>query len=137
MASPSAELQALIYDRLVADSDVGSFIGDRIYDGVPEDEVFPYASFGPTDWTPDDADCIPGIRETIQIDVWSRSNRRLRHAKNIADAIAVALHGYRGELPTHALHSLDLEAVQVMPDPDGETAHAVVVLTALIERVTE
>lgn len=134
MPSPSAELQAMIYARLVADADVDGWVGDRIYDGVPEGDEFPYISFGPTDWSiEDDEGCVTGLRETIQIDVWSRSNRRLVEAKNIAWAVAMALNNYRGELETHELKSLMVEPSQVMPDEDGETAHAVVFVTALID----
>lgn len=134
MPSPSAELQAMIYARLLADADVDGWVDDRIYDGVPEDADFPYISFGPTDWQiEDDEGCITSLRETIQIDVWSRSNRRGVEAKNIGWAVAMSLNNYRGELETHVLKSLLVEPSHFEPDPDGETAHFVVVVTALID----
>lgn len=133
MASPSVELQTLIFERLLADAAVAALVADRVYDGVPEDVAFPYLSFGPSDWTPDDADCIEGRRETVQIDVWTRDSRRLWKAKEIADAVAAALHSYDGAMPTHALSEMEVVQVQVFPDEDGETAHAVVIIEALIE----
>lgn len=133
MASPSVELQTLIFERLTTDPTVTALIGNRVHDGLPEDEVFPFVSFGPSDWSPEDADCIAGRRETIQLDVWTRDNRRLWKAKEIADAVAGSLHSFDGELPTHALSDMEVTRVQVMPDPDGRTAHATVTLEAHVE----
>jgi len=133
MASPSVELQTLIFDALVADADVGALVGDRIYDGVPEEPTFPYLSFGPSDWSEENADCITARREAVQIDCWTRDSRRLWKVKEIADAVYAALHLYEGAMPTHALAQMEVTRVQVMPDPDGETAHAVVTVEARVE----
>ena len=133
--SISAALQKLIYDALVADTGVHSYVADKIYDGVPDDAEFPYVSFGPTDWEKDDADCVEGRRETIQIDVWSRDQARLRICKEIVDAVSDALDDFDGDMADpYALAGMDVMRGQVMPDPDGITAHGVLVVQCMTER---
>ncbi len=131
--SPSAELQRAVYDALVADSAVAALVAGRVYDGVPKDAPFPYIVFGPSDWSRDDADCIEGRRETVQIDIWSRDQKRLRIAKEIADAVDEALHKASLVLTDNALVSIEVTRGQVMPDQDGITAHAIVEIEALVE----
>jgi len=133
MASPSIELQKMIYDRLIADPDVSQFVADRVYDGPPPGAEFPYVSFGPSDFTPDDAECIVGREETIQLDVWSNDSGRLNPCKEIADTVKASLHEFAGALTVHALVSLRVTSVRVFLDPDGITAHGVLTVTALVE----
>lgn len=138
-ASPFTELRTLIFERLTTDAAVNAAIGARVYDGVPEDAVLPYITFGQCDWSVenDDEGCTLGLRVTLTLDIWSRNNRKLRPAEDIAFAALLALNNYRGELPTHGLKSLSVEAGQSFPDEDGETAHAALPVTALIDLVTE
>ena len=134
--SASEALQKAIYTALVADFDVASLIGGRVYDGVPDKPVFPYVSFGPTDFAPEDADCITARRETVQIDVWSRDQSRLRLAKVVVDAVYAALHD--ANLPMddpYALAELQVVMGTVRPDPDGITAHGILQFNALVETV--
>ena len=131
--SVSAALQKLAFDTLIADAGVGALVGDRIYDGVPKDAGFPYVSFGPTDVVPDDAECFDARMETVQIDVWPREHARLRVSKAICDAIKAALHDLSGTLEAGALQSCRVTRMQVMPDPDGITAHGIVAVQAMVQ----
>ena len=133
MASPSDELQTAIYAALVADAGVGALVGDAIYDGRPPVLPDKCITFGPSDYVPDDMDCITGRQETVQIDCWWASNRRLKPVKTLADAVKAALH--RAELPlgTHALAFLEVEEVRAFMDADGATGHGVVIVTAMVE----
>lgn len=132
MASPSVELQTAIYNALVADAGVGALAGDRIHDGRPADGPFPCITFGPSDYTIEDRDCIAGRVETLQIDCWAR-DARLRPARDLADAVKAALHLASLSLDVHALALLRVTAVRVFMDRDGITGHGVVTVEAEIE----
>ena len=70
MTSPAMEVQGAIYDTLVADTDFGALAGDRIYDNVPEQAIFPYVMFGSHQQITDDAVCIISTEHFLNIDVW-------------------------------------------------------------------
>lgn len=134
MADPDLELQGAIVAALKGDAGVGALVADRIYDRVPENAAFPYVSYGPTDDTSADADCITGFDIFVQLDVWSRAVG-LPECKRIADAVRVALHDSDLPLPTNALVFLEHRQTRVFRDPDGLTNHAALSFEAFIERV--
>lgn len=131
--SASIDLQTLIFERLVADAGVHALVGDRIFDGMPSDSDYPCITFGPSDYSPDDMECISGRDETIQLDCWAVDHGRKRPAKVIADAVKAALHGYEADAGDSALVNLLVEAVRVILDADGITAHGIVTVTASLE----
>lgn len=133
--SVSAELQKLIYDRLVANTGVHAICADRIYDRVPENASFPYVAFGPSDQVEDDAECITGVVETIQIDCWSRYQGGMKEVKDLADAVRSALHLYSGSFSTNALVEMRIISVRFFRDPDGLSSQAVVSVQAIMEIV--
>ena len=131
--SASNELQALIYDRLVADAGVHAVCGDRIYDNVPRDVDFPNATFGPSDVVEDDAECITGRIETVQLDCWSRQQGRMKEVKSLADAVKAALHEYAGEMTVNALVEMRVTGLRFFKDKDNITAHGVVTVECMVE----
>lgn len=131
--SPSAEFQQLILNTLVSDTAVNALIGDRVYDGAPADRQFPCATFGPTDSYNDVLTCIDARTETVQIDVWSRAEGRLRPCKEICDAIRDALHLADLSMTVNALVQIRIDGLRVFMDADGITAHGVVVVQADLE----
>lgn len=131
--SASNDLQKLIYDRLVADAGVHDIIADRVYDNPVGKDSFPFVSFGPSDVVEDDADCITGRIETIQLDCWSRYQGGFKEVKDLTDAVKKALHHYEGELTTNALVEMTVEAIRHFRDPDGITSHGVVTVQAIVE----
>jgi len=128
-----AATQKLVYGLLVADAGVHAYVADRVYDGVPADPVYPYISFGPSDCVSDDAECIVGRMETMQIDVWSSDQSRMRIAKEICDTVKAALHETTGSLDAGALVLIRVETMRVQPDPDGIMAHGIVPVTLMVE----
>lgn len=133
MASASIELQTAIYERLTAESGVSAIVAGRVYDNVPEGPTFPYISFGPSDYYPDDADDIDGRVETLQIDCWTRAQGKKRPARELADAVKKALHQFEASFATNALVEIVVTSVRVINDPDPLTAHGIVTVTATIE----
>ena len=133
MTSPSVEFQDAVLAALVADAGVGTLAGDRIYDKAPEGAVFPYITFGPSDYVLEDLDCIDLRIESLQLDIWARNEGRLWPARELADAVRKALHLANIGLADHALALVRVEQVRVFLDADGVTAHGVVTLEAEIE----
>ncbi|UWR30434.1 DUF3168 domain-containing protein [Sulfitobacter sp. W002] len=131
--STSIDLQTLIYERLVADARVHALVEDRIFDRVPADADYPCITFGPSDYSPEDMDCIKGRDETLQLDCWAEDHGRLRPAKEIADAVKKALHQFEADAGDSALITMTVEAVRVMRDRDGITGHGIVTVTANLE----
>lgn len=132
--SASRELQGAIYDALVADAGAGALVGDRIYDGVPSNNAFPYVSFGPSQEITDDAECIDGEEHFIQIDVWARDQARMGPCKDICAAVKAALHEVTLNLPSpYALAFIRVTGTRTMLDPDGITAHGIITVQAAVE----
>jgi hypothetical protein len=131
--SASNALQKLIFDLLVADAGIGALVGDKIYDRPSAAVSAPYITFGPSDFVPDDHECIDGRIETVQLDVWSEAQDGKREAKAIVDAIRKCLHDAAGDLDAGALVSMRVGLARVFDDPDGRTTHGVVQIEAEIE----
>jgi hypothetical protein len=131
--SVSVDFQDVILRLLEESAAVQAIVGDRIYDGVPDNAVFPYISFGPSDYNPDDADCIGGREETIQLDCWSRDDGRKWPCKQLVDAVKSAVHEKDAEMTSGALVQMRVTLARVLDDPDRITAHGVVQVTATIE----
>jgi hypothetical protein len=131
--SASADLQKVIFDRLVADAGVHAVAGDRIFDNRPDVAQFPCVTFGPSDVVEDDAECITGRVETIQIDCWARSNGRINAVKPLTDAVKAALHLHQADPAGSELVEMRVIAMRVFMDPDGLTAHGVVTVQAIME----
>ncbi len=131
--SASVELQALIYSTLIADAGVSALVGEKVFDGRPDETQYPCITFGPMDMSPDDMEGISGREETIQIDIWSRDGGRLRPCKEIADAVKSALHLADLSLATNCLVKVEVESMRVFLDRDGLTAHGVISVMADIE----
>ena len=124
----SSDLQRLIVARLKAA--VPSVAG-RVYDGPAETATMPYISIGPSYWSDDDAECIEGRSEVIQIDVWASNRPNKAAAKDATDEIAAALKGWASE--AIAMHPLRIALVRVVDDPAPGVVHGVVQVEAMIE----
>lgn len=134
MAAPANELQAAIYGLLVADPEVSALIDGRVYDRVPKSgDVPPNITFGASDETDADAECIIAADHSIQVDVWSEYQGGARECKEITHAVKRALHHVAIDLPTHALVEIYVSQMRHFRDPDGITTHGVVVVEAMIE----
>lgn len=139
----SLSLQTLLYETLRDDTAVKAIVNGRVYDKVPRASypdgavtaTYPYISFGPTDYQPDDADCIVGGTYSVQLDAWSRANG-FPECKNICDAVKKALH--RRDLnfavaSPDAVVDINVETVRFLRDADGLTSHGIVIVSVMIE----
>jgi hypothetical protein len=129
---PSLSLQKAVVAILKADATMAAIVGGRIYDGVPTDAVMPYVSLGLFQMIPDSGDCLNGGEAIIQLDGWALGPATVQ-AKQLGAAIAYALD--QSELTLEGQHfvSMQVTETQYMRDPDGITAHAVVMLQVWAE----
>ncbi|KRS17531.1 DUF3168 domain-containing protein [Roseovarius indicus] len=133
--SASEEVQNLIQTTLRADAEVGSIVGDRIYDQAPPgtSRIYPDITFGPSDYAPENLQCLTSREETFQLDCWTRDHGRLASCRVLVDAVKDALHNADLSLSTNALVLIQVEQVRVFRDPDGLTGHGVIQVTASVE----
>lgn len=132
MSDPALTLQKAIRDKLLASGDVVALVGQRIYDRVPMDAVYPYISIGPAQTFADDAECIEGFEVFQQIDVWSQKPG-FPEEKEIAGAVRSAIHRIDLSLDGFELIEIEHRVTRHMRDPDGLTSHAAIELRAMVE----
>lgn len=134
MAAPANELQAAIYEILLADTAVNALVDDRVFDRVPKSgDVPPYITFGPSDEVEDEMVCITSAEHSLQIDVWSEKQGGFKECKEITFAVKKALHEIEIDLPTHALVQIRVARRLHLREPDGITSHGVLTIEADIE----
>lgn len=132
MASSSYDLVLYARDRLLKDAPVAALVADKVWYRAPEDAVYPYIAGFETDGLRDDAQCLDGLNVTLQIHVWTLGGiDPLQTAREIAHAVAEALHHADMPLPSGNLLTLNHRGEQVFYDRDGLTGHAVVEFRAL------
>jgi len=127
------ELQRLFYTTLTGNAAIMA-IANNVYDHVPTSPYgskTAYISFGGYDASPDDADCIDGIRATLQVDIWSRTPGTVE-CKTLTDLVRKALNHQSLALSEHALVDTRVEIWRVIPNP-GSDHHGVVQVSVLIE----
>lgn len=127
------ELQRLLYATLSGDAAIMAVAGG-VYDHVPAlpyKAKTAYISFGPSDASEDEAECINGVRITQQIDIWSNA-QGVVECKALTDLVRRKLHQASLTLSDNALAGLYVEIWRVIPNPGGEH-HGVVQITAMVE----
>lgn len=134
---PTYELAAAIVARLKADAAVSGFVGGRVYDRPPAGAIAsPYISFGPSDATTDDAECIDGLEISMQIDCWSWGSGEAfssAEVRKIAGAVRASLHDAEFELAQNALVTIRHRITRYQRESDGATNRAIITITAFVE----
>ena len=115
-----------LYAALGADVVLAELVGPRIYDRVPDPATFPYLRISEVDAVDRSTGCHVIDEVTATIHAFSRKPG-LVEAKAIARAVRNAVGG------GFAIEGFDLKArgrpaLRAFTDPDGLTAHAVIVL---------
>ena len=126
----SSDLQRMVVSRLKAA--VPSVAG-RVYDGPSETAQMPFISIGPSYFTPDDAECIRGRSETLQVDIWGSSKPNRAAVKDAVDQVYDALHGF-DDTATLTMSPLRVSLVRVMDDVQQGIIHGIVQVEAMVER---
>lgn len=129
MSDPSLELQEAIVGALKAYSP--AIVEGRIYDDVRPDAVFPYISLGECQVLPDKAGCIDGAEVYPQIDVWSQAVG-FPETKGITKLVLAALDDQALTVEDFNLVLLEMQSVNYLRDPDGQTLHAAITFHAIL-----
>ncbi|MFN3746702.1 MAG: DUF3168 domain-containing protein [Hyphomicrobiaceae bacterium] len=127
-----AQLQAAIFAALT-----GAGICDgRVYDGVPENALFPYVTIGDSQVIDDggsEAVCTGGWEVFEDIHIWSRPPARSkRELKAIAAQVIAALSGFAG-VEGYAVVVRHLQTFRAFRDPDGLTEHGVLTVRFVLD----
>jgi hypothetical protein len=133
------ELQRAMLERLESSSEIMA-IAAGVFDRVPADPFVSdsgetrtaYISFGAQDAPEDDAECIPGIEVTTQVDVWSVAYGRAE-CRRLTDLVRRRLHHAPLVLTRAAVGEVRVVLTRIIDDSDPETTHGVVQVTAYIE----
>lgn len=120
----SSELQEAVVARLKSHV---TLVGGRVYDSPSSQANLPYLTIGESSYTTDDAECMNGRTEVMQIDAWATALPNRALIKNIVDQVVLALHQYRipeyNNLRTGPFRVL---MFRVIGDPDPTILHGLV-----------
>ena len=119
-------LRQMIIARL--DDQVPAFEG-RVYDQALDSTPYPYATLGASYGTPDSSQGIRVRARTVQIDIWTDSDKGTCEA--LTDAVSDALDGWydTSRLKMPPLH---VSLTRVMDDPRG-SFHGIVQVEGRVE----
>ena len=123
MSGISFALQQAIFAALSASSDLQALIGNRLFDFVPPDSIFPYVVLGDgneSDWSTATED---GTEHAVQIDVWSREPGH-KEAKQIADVIRATLNNAALTVTGATLIDIRHLTTDFSRESDGQTFQA-------------
>lgn len=130
MSDPSLPLQATLVAMLKGN--IGTAVGNRVYDSPPANPQFPYVTLGDCQVLPDKADCIDGTECFPVIDVWSRAVG-YPETKTIAAEVVSVLDDQPLTVAGFEVTVFELHNLQYLRDPDGLTHHASITFRALIQ----
>lgn len=130
MASDDGQLA--LQKALVAALRGATDAGPNVFDRVPSSNPFPRVTLGPAQALPNLADCMDGTETFLQIDVWSRTTGMVE-CKRIAGQVRAVLHDATLVLDEHELQMLQVDSVNYLHDPDGQTEHAAMTFRALTQ----
>lgn len=134
MIDPSEALQETIVQLLENDAAVSAIVGDRVYDGVPEDAVKPYIHVAGFEVLPDKATCLDGAVITVPIHGWTEGPSSVG-CKQLGKAIIAALDDQPITVAGHRVIVCELEQARYLDDPDPLTKHAAVFFRIVLEPV--
>lgn len=134
MASSINSLQMAVVAALKSADDLIAIVGQRIYDDVAPDAIFPHVNIAGFHGVEAGArGCVATDEITVTVDGWSRA-RGKQEIGAVVNAIRDALTELEVDLADDCeLISMDFERYDVLDDPDGITKHGVVEFTAVVE----
>ena len=102
-----------------------------VVDNATEGTAYPFATMGPSNWVPADAECIKARDYSLQIDIWhNHTNKGV--TEDIVDDVAAALDGFADTLRL-TMHPIQVRQAFTQDDPDGMTKHGIVLIEAMVE----
>ncbi len=134
MSSPGLELQAAVVAALRASTALQVLLGSpvRLYQDVPDNPAFPYATIGDAQQLPDKAECINGSEIYVDVHAFSRGPGDAE-IKNVAAAVSDSIDDVAMTLTNHRCLLIQRENAIFRKDPDTLTRHAILTFKALTE----
>ena len=143
---PTLEIIIACMNALKADEVVSSYVGNKIYDRVPEkrdntgitlpDVISPYISLGATSLITEDYDCLDSVIINIQWNVWSWGNDEAyssAEVRKIAFAVRKCLHKIEIDLNQNGFVDLQISLINYSRAADGVTNQATLTFEALVD----
>ncbi|PSJ61342.1 DUF3168 domain-containing protein [Pseudaminobacter soli (ex Li et al. 2025)] len=133
MTASAVELQKAIFSVLEADSAlIGLLGGAKVFDRAPDDQPFPYLTFGRTsvyDWS---TGTEKGSEHLFTLHVWSKAKGK-KEALEIMEAARKRLDAGSLALDSHHLVNMRLEFAEARYDEDLAVHHGLLRYRAVIE----
>lgn len=124
----SLHVQKAIRSLLRSDAALTALTGaaQRVFDGVPDDQPYPYITFGDHSGEPWDVFGRDGQESRVTMFVWSQA-RGYEEGLTIANRVNELLHNANLNLASGGMSTvlLRLEMMDTMREPDGRTRRAV------------
>lgn len=130
--SPERAFLSAVRDAALADADVQTVLGARIYDDHPPDPVFPYMTIGRIESRSADSALTQALEHSATLHVWSRNGGRAE-ALDAVHALRAALHDQDIAITGRNLVLLLATFVDVFRAGDGRTTHGVLRLRAITQ----
>lgn len=126
MSTPLYTVQQQIYIKLSTDTTLNAIVSGRVYDGVPENTVFPYVEIGEYVEKPWNTFTRQGKQTELTIYIYSRfkENSELFNIRNAVDAI---LDKKSLTLTGHVLVGLRLLDARTLQDNQGDVTRIQVI----------
>lgn len=139
MISPARPFQTALFSRIMngsATTAVFAPAAPRVYDDVPTTPKFPYVNIG-DDQVVDDSHCEAAFEISSTIHVFAREGGQTQ-AKAIGDAIIADIGIGDLDVAGFVVKASEIEPAlqssQYFKDPDGLTAHGVLVFRFLLDQ---
>lgn len=139
---PTYEIIKKCIEILKANTVVSSFVGNRIYDRVPEKQdgtpnvPFPYISLGNTNLITDDYECIDAVTISLQFHCWSSGDSEAYSSvevRKLAFAVRKCLKDIDIELDENGFVSLTHQLIAYNRSANGTVWQASVSFETLID----
>lgn len=135
MTDTTDHLHVKIVAALLADTNVQSVFGNRIYDAVPQDVQTPYIRVGEFLPVRDEAECIDGYEVYYDVHVWTAEGKGLNQCRRLCGVVIEALDNLAIDLPSIAVIENKHRATRAFRDADGRTNHGIVNFRVMTEKV--
>lgn len=143
---PTLEIIKACMDKMKSDPTITDFVGNRIYDRVPEKSnndgttypvvVSPYISLGATSLITEDYDCLDSVVINIQWNIWSWGGEEAyssTEVRKLAFAVRKCLHKKEINLTQNGFVDLQISLINYNRAADGITNQATLTFEALVD----
>lgn len=130
--SPERAFLSAVRDAALADANVQTVLGARIYDDHPPDPIFPYMTIGRIESRSADSALAEALEHSATLHVWSRYGGRAE-ALDAVHALRAALHDQDIAIAGRSLVLLLATFSDVFRAGDGRTTHGVLRLRAITQ----